>query len=277
MSGIDLEFEFERTGLPRTALAAFLGLDNALISRLSDGRRSWKPHEYKRARSFFDLVPQGSGPLVKRLRRRDTRQLIGPTLAEALINLGHRAAFGILFRAVSEGAAELRADQIVALCRKFNIDLAHLMTGRGIRMGAWPGDELTLINYEEACRRDEGNAFANSDVGGDRKRSRRAKVAKFADRESLADRITACEPFIVMDDELEPRYRRGETIYIDGSARECRYGDDVVMSRDGGDAVIGMLSAADSETVLIETPSRGRISVPVAEIVSMRRISFTER
>lgn len=273
MPTIDLDREFDRTGLPRSALAAFLGLDNATISRLADGRRSWKPSEREKAHSFFGVVPDGLGALVRRLRRREVRLLIGPILADGLVGAGHKVAFAISLRALSEGMLELRADQIVALCRKFDVDLAHLIAGQGMRKEPWPGDKLTLVNYENACW--QSDVRARSSEGSDRsgKRSRRANTAQ----QDPSFRIALCEPLIVMDDELEPRYRCGETIYIDVSGRECRHGDDVVILLSEGDSVIGTLSANGPQKILLDTPKRGRVEIPAAGIVAMRRISFTER
>lgn len=80
-----------------------------------------------------------------------------------------------------------------------------------------------------------------------------------------------------MDDELEPRYRRGEIIYIDASGRECRHGDDVFIQRSEGGSVIGTLSANGPQEVVLDMPKRGRVAIPATGIVVMRRISFTER
>lgn len=82
------------------------------------------------------------------------------------------------------------------------------------------------------------------------------------------------------DNNLEPRYRRGEILYIDQPGRECRYGDDVVViSQDGerAETVIGMLATTGQDVTLIETPNGRFISIPTASIRSLRRISFTER
>jgi hypothetical protein len=267
---------FSITGLPRSALAAFLNLDNATISRLADGRRPWRPNEMERARAFFEVVPDGCGPLVKKLRRREVRALIGPILAGHLVNNGHSRAFDIPLRALSNGAIELRSDQIVALCGKFGVDLARLVEGRGVGFVAWQGDEASLVNYDGARVRASRRAPVFS-AQSPKPNLLRIDPSIEALRRP-AGRIGICEPMTVVDDRLEPRYRRGEIIYIDTLGHECQHGDDVVISmKDGAPNEVGRLLANRAEDVLIEGSSLETIVVAKHLVLEMRRISFIEK
>lgn len=281
MPPFNLENAFLRSGLPRSALAAFLGLDNALVTRLARGQRPWKAVELKRAEVFFALVPDGYGPSVSRMRRRETRLLATRTLGEALVKKGHRAAFGVALRSAAEGTVELRADQVIALCRKFGIDLDDLVVRQKVTKGKWPADGKPVEAYEEACRDFVGKR------GLPAKPTRSSATTNtlgldvhHGSRDDRLARIASCDAMPLTDNSLEPRYRRGETLYIDQPGRECRYGDDVVVISQGKESletVIGMLVTTGQAVTLIETPKGKSIGVPTASIRSLRRISFTER
>jgi phage repressor protein C with HTH and peptisase S24 domain len=83
-----------------------------------------------------------------------------------------------------------------------------------------------------------------------------------------------CQPLVITDDTLEPRYRRGETILVAPFDLGYRKGDDVLIERHDGEHLIGRLLFEDRDNVVVKNPSEQRTATSKAIISAVRRIAF---
>ena len=84
-----LDREFTRTGLPKSALASYLGVDNAAISRTISGERHLSPDETDLTHAFFSIVPEntpeGMTDAIRNLRATKTREAASLMLSRWLL------------------------------------------------------------------------------------------------------------------------------------------------------------------------------------------------
>ncbi|MEH2470380.1 hypothetical protein V1281_000375 [Nitrobacteraceae bacterium AZCC 2161] len=295
IEAFELNWEFERTGLAKGAFASLLGFDRALVTRLLQGRRSWKPGEAVTARAFFALVPKGIDQrfrdAVRQLTRNDRLARVAKAITadpEARRMLGERP---------QGGGAMLRADQVVHLCRIGKIDLPELVARGRVVLEK---QEARLALFDPTADETYARAAAGEFLGWKGARSPDVPVAAFL-RSSTVDHETAqpdarggrtlqpgseidrtnlntCTALVVADGSLEPRYRRGETILVEPPEHGFRHGDDVVIELEGEGAFeVGRLLIEGREKLVIEHPRRGNISIERVAIRSTRRIAFVAR
>jgi hypothetical protein len=296
MVPFELEREFVRTGLAKGAFAAMLDFDRALVTRLLEGRRWWKPGEAATARAFFALVPEGIDgrfrDAVRQLTRNDRLSRVSKAIAD---DPDTRRMLGELSQ---QDRVALRADQVVHLCRLGKIDLPELVV-RGRVVSERQKARLVLFDptVDETYARAAAGEFLER-----RKGAKNADVAAAAhpgnspvEHEAVQQyktgattlqpgpaidqtNLSLCTALVVADSSLEPRYRLGETILVEPPEHGVRHGDDVVVDLDGeGVFEVGRLLIGGRDELVIEHPRRGTITIERKAIRSMRRIAFVGR
>lgn len=309
----ELAQEFDRTGFPKSSLAALLGIHPSLVTRLVSDRlawigkcRLWKPGEAAAARALFALVPKGIDDLfrssVASLRRSDR-------LAKAVTALAEypdlHADFGI---DLGPAPFDLRVDQVVYLCRVGKIDITELAMNLRVTPET---DESRLtkfdpndgLNYEraslKALRRNHSIVTRSAGQGAWHAlgkemnlvaEGRSDALAKNGQRSDTGARtlllpaaplnvslLDECLAFVVSDESLEPRYRKGETILASPPRSGHQSGDDILVRTTNKDSVIGRFLFERSGRIVIDHPRDGQISVGRHEIQSIHRISFVVR
>jgi hypothetical protein len=295
MSGFDLERQFRTTGLAKGAFASMLRFDRALIVRLIEQRRAWKPGEAITARAFFALVPEGIDErfrdAVQQLTRSDKLARV-----ESAIDDDPRSR-PILEGYLLQGAAKLRADHVVHMCRVAKIDLTELVE-RGLFLTETRKTRLALFdpNVDKTYARAAVGEFLERRHGKKNIavameiRQKNAVVDRESSRSQLSggpamqpgpeiDRVSLdrCTTLVVSDSSLEPRYRRGEIILVEPVERGFRHGDDVVLELEDGLFEVGRLVIQGRDELVIEHPRGGNLSIRRNSIRSTRRIAFVAR
>jgi hypothetical protein len=298
-----IEKEFDRSGLPRSGLASYLGIDNAAVSRIVGGKRWLNAEETLLAKAFFSIVPQtASAPFVwavRRLRARKIREAVGLDLVRWASAIDPReeraAALRILLEPVHLRKIILRADQIVALCRSQGIDLPGLIEGKGVQpgrdRGRWGGPKdsnggataylaecARLWAAEAGCPKayefERGSAEAPKQGPG---AEQKPLILREADRRK--EEFESCTPYVVPDDSLAPRFEQGQTIFLADLRSEPRNGDYVAIlfdrsSEAGVAAIIGRLLYQTRDVVGIRHPESGNKEILKSTINSVRRVAF---
>jgi hypothetical protein len=289
--------EFSRTGLPKSALAGYLGIDNAAVSRIINGERQLSTDEEGLVRAFFSIVPSDTdGSLteaIHRLRSTKIREAASFTLAKWLLERTHRSQDGLQDRlqpkllSVTAQNSSLRADQIVALCRLLRINVGELVRGNGVNAsnfydGGRPPNILGELE-KEARRWNEGASIPyqfdrsfNAPLpraGGTRINSVMLQPAEIA-----RDELAFCTPYLIPDNSHAPRFEQGQTIYVDERS-DPRKGDYVAVvlsdpQPDIAKAVLGKLLYVSRETVGILSARNARVELSRAEVGAVRRIAY---
>jgi hypothetical protein len=309
---MELEREFERTGLPKGALAGMLGVTKAIVTRLVswDGKRDLQPGEQLSARAFFALVPLDVDLPFRRavhLMKR-SEKLIEVSKLLAFTDL--TSAFGIV---IQTDPLNLRADHIVHACRIGRIDLERLVKdGRVVpetdqsRLSLFdplvdkfyqradageflPPDRRTFQQPKILSLRAPGG---NSTVPSENATSHHVPSAAVELSKEVASLpsdallpgmmidtsvLRTCSALVIADDSLEPRYSRGETILVTPIESGHRQGDDVLVETVDRGRIVGKKLFEGREKILIEHPRDGQTQVQKTEIVSIRRIAFVVR
>jgi hypothetical protein len=294
----ELEHEFQRSGLSKGAFAGFLSIDKALVTRLlasssAKKRRYWQPGEAAAARTFFALVPERIDGLFVRA----VAQLrLSEELARARKVL---ADYSPLHREFEVGSSidvsNLRADQLVHLCRVKKIDLAKLVLDREVRRetdaarlnvfkaevdecyaraerGASPFEVLGARRMQQHSVRKEGHAQSTLQIAANSAPARVTTNLPPADPVDFA-LLKKCSELVVADDTLEPRYRNGETILLAPDEVDCRHGEDIVVSFIGRkNRMIGRLVLRSRDDIVLDHWTRGRLTFRRDEIASIRRV-----
>jgi hypothetical protein len=294
----ELGYEFDRTGLPKNALAGMLSVTKAIVTRLVQGTRKLDPGEAITTRSFFALVPSK----IDRPFLQAVRQLIKSDklaeVAKALVAYPDlESEFGLM---IESPVSELRADTIVYACRIGRIDLEHL-----VRSSRVVKEEDRLKTFDPSV--DEVYGKANKGFYLERKRTSPAprlhsRRASERDAPLLGSRATSassiqperlspilpgtsvdfslaetCSNWVVMDDSLQPRYRKGEMILAAPATAGFRHGDDVMVETTDQGVKIGQVMFESRDELVIEHPGQGRMSIPRSALLAVNRIAFVVR
>lgn len=292
-----IEDEFARTGLPKSALAEYLGLDNAAVSRVISLERQMTSDEIGLARAFFSIVPKGVSEdeheAIQRLRSVKIRDTAALTLAEFLVANVRLARGGpdeeilvALVLKVASRTASLSADQIVALCRLFKIEVGGLIRGRissdvlrsieGSRI-----DVLTELRAQARLWANEREPIYEFDRKAEPtipRVSAKTNVITLQPAGLTTDDLTKCESFLIPDDSYAPRFEQGQTIFLDVNC-EPRKGDYVaaVLSDPNSEAIkamLGKLIFVGRDTIGISSAKNIRAEIPLTEVASLRRITY---
>lgn len=283
-----LESEFVRTGLPRSALAAYLGLDNAAVSRLSRGERVFGSEELQLARSFFSIVPQTErpDPGIRKLRTTRIRERASAELVRVMRVLpawceGNTQVRDLIGRGGQEQVV-LRADQIVALSRCVGLSVDALL------QRDWDPKKLEKISLDldKAAQRwaSESVAKLAYDIsrGANRAPKHQSPVKQrpifLRPAEDRLDRFKKCLAYVIPDDSLTPWFGRGQIIYLEEPAAPRK--DDyiaILMSAEreiGAKALIGKFIYRSRQLVCIQLANGEEQEIEENRITEIRRIAF---
>jgi hypothetical protein len=288
-----LEREFTRTGLPKSALASYLGVDNAAISRTISGERHLSPEETDLTQAFFSIVAQdtqeGMTDAIRNLRSTKTREAASLMLSKWLverINPLHPELIALLEPVVAQDST-LRTDQIVALCRVLEIDVFGLVQGYDVRSRRWPEhggseDVLALLRSEAQRWVRPGRVPYQFDRAVEtavpRLSAAKTNFVTLQPADPAGDELNSCIAYLIPDDFFAPRFEQGQTIFLDANT-EPRKGDyvaAVVKDSNSEDtkAVLGKLLYVSRDQIGIEYSRNNRVEVARREVTDLRRIAF---
>jgi hypothetical protein len=297
----ELEQEFDRSGLPKTALAGMLSVTKAIVTRLVKGTRELSPGEAITARSFFALVPEKiDSPFAHGVRLLRNSEILAEVANTLVAYTDLESEFGLQ---VDSPLSELRADTIVYACRIACIDLERLVRSSRLAPERDPGRlELFDQSIDELYRRANEGEFLQRARKSPPPRvhstrssgSRQRALPLISDKLSVSSHIenlspllpgTAvnlssaenCTNWVVINDSLKPRYRKGETILVAPTTAGYRHGDDVVIQMTDENTVVGQHLFESRDELVIEHPQKGRISIPRQALVTVGRIAFVVR
>lgn len=301
-----MEEEFDRTGLPRVSLAAYLGLDASLISRIIRGERPMHPEENDLARAFFSIVTKTPKKkdvsAIEHLKISKRREAAAFELAHWLLNknlIASDSRLRSLLVEVANKAISLTADQIVALCRFLPIDLEKLVDAQKV-VPAWDADDARVaelqtnsdiirdLTKEAAVWVGHGTPYQFYRSTAKRSPKALGESIQSVVLESLsdagrfrshADSIHHCEPFVVTTDRFAPRFEQGQTIFLEHHAQEPRKGDYVAVIKPTRDekrpnAVLGRLIFITSESISVMGPRNTQLDIPLGRDTRIQRIAF---
>lgn len=288
-----LEREFTRSGLPKSALASYLGVDNAAISRTISGERHLSPEETDLAYAFFSIVsesaPETLTDAIRNLRATKTRQAASLMLSRWLLEKVDplHSELVMLLEPVVAQDSTLRTDQIVALCRVLEIDVYSLVQGYGVRSRRWPEhggpeDPLALLRSEAQHWVQRGRIPYQFDRSVEpsvpRLSAAKTNFVTLQPADPAGDELTSCIAYLIPDDSFAPRFEQGQTIFLDAHA-EPRKGDyvaAVVKDSNSEDtkAVLGRLLYVSRDQIGIESSRSNRVEVSRREVTDLRRIAF---
>lgn len=287
-----LEREFARTGLPKSALANYLGVDNAAISRTIHGERQLSPGEIDLAHAFFSIVPEDAPEshtdAIRRLRSTKIRDAVGLVLSRWLLERLAPNDFTShdLFGAVASLKATLRVDQIVGLCRMFEIDVFGLVQGYGVRSRRWEvhgSRELLVELKREASRWSRQGTIPyqfdrSPEAPSPRASASKKKFVTLQPAHPTSDDLSSYVAYLIPDDSGAPRFEQGQTIFLDVHS-EPRNGDYVAalvrdQNSDDARAVLGRLLYVSRDQIGIEAPRSNRTEVLRRDVADLRRIAF---
>jgi hypothetical protein len=297
-----LHAEFERTGLPYSALGEYLGLDKSAITRIVGGDRALSGPEAEAARGYFTVVPplhRALSAAIKKLQSAKTRKNLTSQLLQWLKSHEHiresesGISFARLIETTTNESATLRADQIVAICRVLRISIESLVQNAGVHVTdpLVPDESLrerdAIAKLAAAARRWAGESGAEIPYRFERGRPSRIQKQKtetlpeiVLKKTSQADeQFASCAPFVVDSDNARPLFHRGQTIYLERSSAPLRNGD-LVAYLTGGEAIgganaqIGQFRYESNEGILIDLPGGERIQIPMDRRSRIHRIGF---
>ena len=288
-----LEREFIRTGLPKSALASYLGVDNSAISRTISGERHLSPEETDLTHAFFSIVqenaPEASTDAIRNLRTTKTREAASLMLSKWLLERvdPRHSALVTLLQSVVAQELTLRADQIVAICRLLKIDVHGLVQGYDVRSLRWAehdGSEDLLAQLKsEAQRWVRQGAIPyqfdrSADASAPRLAPSKMNFVILQPADPASDDLSTLVPYLIPDDSCAPRFEQGQTIFLDAHS-EPRKGDyvaAVIKDSNSGEvkAVLGRLLYVSRDQIGIETLKKNRSEVPRCDVTEFRRIAF---
>lgn len=290
-----LKSEFARTALPYSGLAEYLGLDRSAVTKILNGDRLLGGEELGVAQGYFTVVPSRDGGTYQnalgKLQSARTRKSIVSQVHEWLKLNEPAWTSGVSFTRLIEQTtgpnATLRADQIAAICRVLEIDIHGLAKNEGVQRDSrapWPKtanaiEELSAAATKWAAEAGVNHAYQFS-------RGRPSKITNATDRPSglfvrkgpRADsEFGHCEPFVIDDEDGNPLFRKGQTIYIEHRPRDLKPGDIVIAFAELADATaatIGRFEFETSEGIAIDIPNRGRANIPNSRRRLVGRVNF---
>ena len=298
-----LHAEFERTGLPYSALGEYLGLDKSAITRIVGGDRGLSGAEAEAARGYFTVVPprphRALTEAVKKLQSARTRKNLSSQLLQWLksderIRKSESAiSFAHLIEAITNESATLRADQIVAICRVLHISIEELVQNAGVHRTDYTSPNESFVRGDAISALTTAAQHWATESGTptpyhfERGRSSRVQKQKaktplevvLKETSKADEHFASCVPFVIDGDNARPLFHRGQTIYLERSPVTLRNGDLVAYltaseAIGGANATIGRFCYESNEGVLIELPGGERIQIPTSRRSLIRRIGF---
>jgi hypothetical protein len=292
LSGSDLDAQFKRTRLPRSALARYLGVENPAVSKMLRDARKLKGDEVAAVAAFFSIMPPRANHLlqaVSKLRSKQVRDRAGRALAQWASRRASRPVADLL--SLAEQGDPLAADQIVALCRSDELDLPTLVATGKVRREDGAADDLSkppFVNIDEAARqwaeeagapqayRLDPRAEVTTTIAHARSVQEAGSVLHRADNRFPDPR--SLESYFVTDDTASPRFEQGDMIFLDEPRRATRNGDlvAVVLGAENGGvlrAVIGRLLFHTRHITAVRQPRGGRRDIAKEDIRDIRRIA----
>lgn len=283
-----IEAKFVETGLPRTALAEYLGLDNAAVSRIARGDRPLTTEENKLAEAFFSVTVSYRAPeIVRRLRAYSVRERVGREIVRWAFAEPRKPldeSVEPLLRQVDQGKIILRADQIVAICQREDLSLKELIEDGRIDESRSRKQERSIEELSQFWK-DIAHITCAYEVGRgvNPKPKEKSPLAKSAVVLRLGserlDAFRACTPFVVPDNSLTPQFEQGQTIYLEDRRSEPRKGDLIAVflsdeSEPEQKAVVGRFLYMSRDAVGIAAPGERTQEIDRSTIRGLRRIAF---
>jgi hypothetical protein len=292
-----LKAEFERTALPYSCLAEYLGLDRSAVTKILNRDRSLGGEELGAARGYFTVVSVRDGPKYKealgKLQSARTRRSIVSQMHEWLQVNEPAWTSGISFTLLIERGtgpnATLRADQIMAICRVLNIDINALAQNAGVQLNS---DDLFEPTTKDAIEELSVAAAKWAAEAGVKpayqfNRGRPSKIntqltgrpaGLFVRKGPRADReFGRCEPFVIDGDDAAPLFRTGQTVYVEHRPSDLKSGDIVIVFAEEADATtatIGLFQFETNAGISIDIPNRGRANIPSSLKHLVGRVNF---
>jgi len=294
LSGSDLDIQFQRTRLPRSALARYLGVENPAVSKMLRDARKLRGEEVAAVAAFFSIMPlRASDRFVRsvgKLRSKQVRDRAGRALAQWASGRAPRPVADLL--SLAEQGDPLAADQIVSLCRSDELDLPTLVATGKVRREDGAADDRSkppFANFDEAARqwaeeagvpqayRLDPRAEVTTTIANSRSVQESGSVLHRADNRFPDPR--SLESYLVTDDTASPRFEQGDTIFLDQPGRPARNGDlvaIVLVAEKGGvlRAVIGRLLFQTRHITAVRQSRGGRRDVAKEDVRDIRRIVF---
>ena len=286
-----IQSEFARTGLPKSALSDYLGVDNAAISRTLGGERQLTLEENDLARGFFSIVPDDADAslidAIRRLRSTKIREAAGLGLSKFLLERIEQGQddLHMLLTKVVDRTATLTADQIVALCRLLGIQVEGLHLVNAPTSGKWAefGNNILAALRREARQwvKDQGLAYQfdrMAELVAPRASASKTNFTKLQPADTAGDDLAFCIPYLIPDDSYAPRFEQGQTIFLD-TRSEPRKGDYVAAlladsNSEDVKAVLGRLLYVSREQIGISSARSIRTEVAKKDVAELRRIAF---
>ncbi|MET4091028.1 hypothetical protein [Bradyrhizobium sp. S3.5.5] len=287
-----LEKEFARSGLPKSALASYLGVEKAAVSRAVSGERQLNREDTELALAFFSIVPpdapESLTEAIHRLRSTKVREAASLMLSRWLLERIDEGDFASrdFFEPVASQNASLRTDQIVALCRVLGIDEAELVQGFGVRSRSNLSPSRNLLDAlqseaERWPRTGGGIPYQfdrSSKASPPRLPASKTSFVTLQPAEPSDEDLSSCVPYLIPDDSYAPRFEQGQTIFLDAHS-EPRKGDYVAaVFKDSNSeemkAVLGRLLYVSRDKIGIESLKSSRTELPRHDVTDLRRIAF---
>lgn len=292
-----LKSEFERTALPFSGLAEYLGVDKSAVTKILSGDRVLGGEELGAARGYFTVVSARDAAKYQKalgkLQSARTRKNIVSQMHEWLKAREpawtSRTSFtGLIERATGPNAT-LRADQIMAICRVLKIDMDALVHNRGVQPNSddlWvPTTKDAVEELSVAAAKWAAEAGVSSAYQFSRGRPSKINAQAIGRPASLFVRrgpravseFGRCEPFVIDGDDAAPLFRRGQTIYVEHRPHDLKSGDIIIVFAEVADvtaATIGLFEFETSEGISIDVPNRGRANIPSRHQHLLGRVNF---
>lgn len=293
-----LKSEFERTALPYTGLAEYLGLDRSAVTKILNGERLLGGEELGAAQGYFTVVSPGADgakykKALEKLQSARTRKSIVSQVHEWLKANEPAWTSGVSFSRLIEQSigpnATLRADQIAAICRVLKIDIGALVQNEGVRLNQgdfWqPNAQDAVEEISTAAVQWAAEAGVSAVYQFSRGRPSKINTQSTGRPSSLsvrrgprADReFSRCEPYVIDGDDGAHLFRKGQTVYVEHRPNDLKSGDIVMVFAEVADATtvtIGLFEFETSDGISIDTHNRGRANVPRSQRHLVGRVSF---
>ena len=302
--------EFRRTRLPKGALAAYLGVDPAAVTRAAKNPNYWSDGQLADARAFFSVVPPkadaGYVDAVRRLRLPDVRARASTALGRWLTGHGIRPqASAHPLDACMLGVA-LRADQIVALAQVLAIPLPKLtrpgaavpiigsilppaedregilvLLQDAVRKWASGGQSVYAIERGETADGTRGGQSRDIALtGADLIELTKVKFSRPSRAQHLYDEL-GLKTYLVLTHQLSPRFERGDVILAEQShpRGEFSTGDWIIAEypESHGTIVGRVLAASSDERLFLVSPAGTTLEVRrPRQWVTIRGIHFVD-
>lgn len=297
----DLEAEFARTGLAKSALAAFLHLPKSAISRAVSGARPLERAQIEAAKAFFSIVPvEADGDFVqavRKLRSDRVRSRVGAQLVRLWRRRGgspHRVSelrediykdiYDVAHR-VEANQCIFRADQIVILARWCGANLVELVGAGKPRRDP---DRFRAPRQQRGLQRAQAAGLDDAPPGipvdTAEARDHHRRISAFErcgavvnwDGRQLEEKLGQRMVIEIKDVALEPDFAAGDLLLADSTA-PVRRGDWVVVTdrrQDARHTLLGRLVEKSEAGIALYLRRYGDVFVRAEDVGRITRIGF---